>query len=101
MITAYVSIGNSDDKLTQREWALYWHAVNDELEWAAERTHGSWLSCPAEPFQNACWCVEVDEDNVEDLKHDLAILAARYKQDTIAFAVATTEFIQAATEETA
>jgi hypothetical protein len=98
----YVSIGNSDDKLTQAEWHRYYVAVNLTIRRAAEASdatvHGAWVSEPASSWQNACWALQLPADAVavEHLRMRLAELAADFRQDSIAWAVApNTEFIGA------
>lgn len=95
-LTVYISIGNSDDKLTQAEWATFYRVTNLGIRDEAEHVHGQWMSEPASAWQNACWCVEVADRNVLRLRLTLAELAQRFRQDTIAWAEATTEFIKAA-----
>jgi hypothetical protein len=101
MTVIYVSIGNSDDKLTQAEWSAFHHEVDHTLEVrphlpsapVVER-HGHWLSQPDAPWQNACWCVEIDAQYAADLKDALRAIAYEFGQDSIAWAaVPTTEFI--------
>lgn len=91
---AYVSIGNSDDKLSQREWSSF-HGETDNLLRRFAMVHGAWTSLGTAPWQNACWCVEItDKTRVEYVKAELAGLANRFRQDSIAWAEApTTEFI--------
>lgn len=93
MITAYVSIGNSDDKLSQAEWAAFHARVHDQVSYYAGQVHGAWVSGSASAYQNACWCVEVDESAVPSLKSNLARLARMYRQESIAWATARTEFL--------
>lgn len=100
MTVIYVSIGNSDDKLSQADWSSYAldvdRAINSSMGYVGSTVHGRWYSPPAEPWQNACWCIEfVDEiAHVADgLKRRLAGIARDYRQESIAWAVATTEFI--------
>ncbi len=92
----FIGVGNSDDKLTQREWADYHRevdlAVHARLA-AGATVHGHWLSDPAAPWQNACWCIEAKPSVAYKLKADLAVIAGRYRQDSIAWSEATTEFI--------
>ena len=96
----YISIGNSDDRLTQCAWS---HFV---LDMSAEVTslgllRGAWFSLSTSAYQNACWCVEfsgpdaqAEANVVAEAKKVTAELAAEYKQDSIAWAVAPlTEFI--------
>ena len=92
--TVYISIGNSDDKLTQREWSEFVVEVA-AMAVSLGHTHGSWVSPSASPWQNACWCVEYPSDAVaETAKDELRALASRYRQDSIAWAVAQTEFLR-------
>lgn len=93
LVTIYVSIGNSDDKLTQRRWRDFWRACNSAIRQHAVRVHGEWYSGPVSEWQNACWCVEVHVADVSGLKAILAGYAAAFGQDSIAWATAETEFL--------
>jgi hypothetical protein len=85
--TVYVTIGNSDDKLTQSDWATFHGAVDNVIRRAAHRIHGAWVSPSTDPWQNACWCIELVE-GVVWLRGQLANLAKAYEQDSIAWAEA-------------
>lgn len=90
----YVSIGNSDDKLNQRDWALFQIELQEILHSAGGLFHGEWYSNPNSIFQNCCILVELDENRVPELKGVLAALAQEYRQDAIAWAHAPhTEFL--------
>jgi hypothetical protein len=91
--TVYVTIGNSDDKLTQEEWADYQSATNELVDEHADRIHGRWASLPTDPWQNACWCLEVEDGHADDLRRHLTTTAGDYQQDSIAWAIAQTEFL--------
>jgi hypothetical protein len=95
MVTAYVSIGNSDDKLSQHEWSHFWAHVNNIVREFAAVVHGTWLSRAEDPWQNACWCVEVPAgEKVRLLREVLREAAREYRQDSIAWAqVPATEFL--------
>lgn len=100
---AYISIGNSDDKLPQAEWADFVRRVGYAVQMASEvaggAVHGRWLSEPSSPWQNACWALQlpVNTTYVARLRATLAALAVEYRQDSIAWAVAPdTEFIGSA-----
>lgn len=99
----YISIGNSDDKLSQADWSSFVldvdRAFNSAVQFEGAWVHGRWYSRPDEPWQNACWCAEWHDDLahvVAALKRTLASIARTYRQDSIAWAEATTEFIGAA-----
>lgn len=94
MTTVYISIGNSDDKLTQEQWSKYWIAMSAQVISLASVTHGSWFSNPVSPWQNACWCVEFPGEAVEmTAREEAAALGREYGQDSVAWATATTEFL--------
>jgi hypothetical protein len=90
--TVYVTIGNSDDKLTQQEWAAYFSAVAVAVQRAAQAAkgavHGQWVSEPASAWQNACWCIEINPDSAALLKLRLSEIASTFRQDSIAWAEA-------------
>jgi hypothetical protein len=95
----YVSIGNSDDKLSQKQWSEYAIDVAGLVRaWSVE-LHGEWLSLPHAQYQNACWCFEITEDEVDILKLELETVAAKYNQDWIAWADATLEIIKGVKDE--
>ena len=91
-ITTYITIGNSDDKLGQERWSSFVTQVDMALRVDAvspvARRHGVWFSRPDAPWQNACWCVEVRPECVEELRGRLAQLAGLFGQDSIAWAPA-------------
>jgi hypothetical protein len=97
----YVTIGNSDDKLDQGQWSNYCTAVDRVFEYAARyvgsTVHGRWYSLPNEPWQNACWCIEF-ADGMDDIigqyRAELTRLAGTFRQDSIAWAEATTTFLE-------
>lgn len=93
---AYVSIGNSDDKLNQRQWVLFLLETKTAIHETGALIHGEWHSYPDSIYQNACFCFEVDDEKVPELKGDLAGLAQVYQQESIAWVEApTTEFLGA------
>lgn len=96
MTTVYVSIGNSDDKLTQARWSIFVADVRRVIQRHAAQLHGAWFSEPDAPWQNACWCFDAPADavDVEHMKYLLGDLAEAYEQDSIAWAECpVTEFI--------
>lgn len=94
--TVNISIGNSDDKLTQNEWAHFVEDVRQALRTFALAQHGEWFSAADSPWQNAVWCAEVRDVVTTDLKNRLAAVARAYRQDSIAWAVADVDLIAAA-----
>lgn len=91
-MNATICIGNSDDKLTQLEWARFQRSVQAEMELRYPiRFAGT--SLPNVTWQNACWVVEVGDDALH-LKAVLAVLARDFKQDSIALMLGEPEFIE-------
>ena len=100
-LTVYVSIGNSDDKLTQQRWHEFWVATRNSVMRQARQVHGEWLSIGCAPYQNACICLEIGLADAPFLKAELRTLAAEFGQDSIAWAEARTEFLGPRPEEAA
>lgn len=95
--TVYISIGNSDDKLTQREWAEFVGVVEEALDDVYIKKHGSWFSRPDASWQNACWCIELEAvaGLKDSLQTELEQIAREFRQDSIAWAEAITTFLGA------
>jgi len=55
MTAVYICIGNSDDKLSQQDWHLFFGHVRVLAEQHADQVYGVWHSLPAERWQNACF----------------------------------------------
>jgi len=94
-ITVYVSIGNTDGKLTHAEWAEYWSFTNELLTEVGltTATFGVWHSLPATPYVNACWAVQIPARQVDAVRLGLVGVARKFRQDSVAWAVAETEFL--------
>lgn len=96
-MTYYVSIGNSDNKLSQEDWAMFQGALLRTLQIMANQIHGVWYSAPTTIFQNMCICFDVHaQESLDKIKNELRILATQYCQESIALAKAETEFIKGA-----
>lgn len=81
-----VGIGNSDNRLTQQEWVAFLLEVKKVLRYEANaHIHGDWHSYPDSIYQNAAWCVEVDDEKVPELKGALSAIAHIYRQEAIAW----------------
>ncbi len=94
MSVYYVSIGNSDDKLSQKEWARFCTLLDSKLIHSMIRVHGRWMSFTNSEFQNDCWCFETEDGVLMDwLRDQFRRLAGYFGQDSIALAKAETEFL--------
>lgn len=94
MSVVYITIGNSDDKLKQRDWAAFYVDVDQLIRANAVQVYGAWISNTQDPWQNACWCAELPADLLAHVETELSALAYRYDQDSIAMAGAEVEFIE-------
>ncbi len=90
----YIVIGNSDGKLSAEDWASFQAEFKDIVTSMAEKVWGVWYSDPTATYKNMCIGVLLAETNVDHLKDQLRKLAARYRQDSIAWSDARTEFIE-------
>jgi hypothetical protein len=96
---AVITIGNSDDKLKQAEWSQFVSDVQDMVIYWHYPIYFHGLSVGSAPWQNACWVLDardlVGETNaVHILQTELAKLAKRYKQDSIALTLGNTEMVK-------
>lgn len=92
--TVYVSIGNSDDKLTQAEWAAFVRAFVKTMRANTTQIYGEWYSNPDSAYQNACIAAAIPDEHVGWLRAALLSLREEFRQDSIAWAeVPKTEFI--------
>ena len=91
--TVVIQIGNSDNKLTQNDWAHFVASIRDEISRSVYRIHFQGGSDWDAPWQNACWVCEVRPEQVEPLREAILKTRMQYKQESIAFLVGKTEFI--------
>ena len=87
VVTAYITIGNSDDKLSQAEWARFISDVQRAIATWGGRVYFEGFARPDVPFQNACFCAAFDHDHIGALRMNLRKVRELYRQDSIAFAV--------------
>jgi hypothetical protein len=92
MVTLTVCIGNSDDRLSQQAWSLFWAETSRTVAGAARHVHGEFLSLPVTRWQNACWVFEGELD--AQLRNRLTELARAYGQDSIAVSVGETVLVK-------
>jgi hypothetical protein len=97
--TVYVTIGNSDDKLTQVEWARFYAHVDALVDLYSNHVFGRWVSLPTSRYQNACWGFAVADGRPggqpprEVLRQALSEVARDYRQENIAWCEGTPEFL--------
>lgn len=76
-----VSIGNSDDKLTQKEWNRFVEDVIDTLG-EAGKVHFFGGASTFAPWQNVAWVVEIEPKNVDAAVNKIIGIRKRYSQDS-------------------
>lgn len=84
MTTTVIQIGNSDDKLTQAQWARFIKTVDGVVKTYASQIHFSGTSHPAVEWQNAAWIFEIEETPSLRLYDDMKVLCEMFNQDSIA-----------------
>jgi hypothetical protein len=85
MSAVFICIGNSDDKLSQHNWAAFQLDLRLMIDEFAAIIHGQWHSNPDSIYQNCCFCIEIEDTEIVDLKARLTTLAGHYDQNSIAW----------------
>lgn len=94
LTTVTIQIGNSDDKLSQSQWAHFCSAVKQQIEAHAFRVHFCGGSEADAPWQNMCWVIEIQPMNTNSLKDVLRNVANSYGQESIAWTSGETIMLQ-------
>jgi hypothetical protein len=90
----YVGIGNSDDKLSQKDWSEFIIRTESLCEQAG-KVIGVWFSHPVSDWQNACFCIQnVKPSRGIWFRGALRALATDFRQDTISYAEAMTVLLE-------
>lgn len=92
--TIVVQIGNTDDKLSQKEWSEFIDRMEFAIRRSSETVHFCGGPDTGMPWQNYCWIFTLwSSFSIRRLEEDLTEIRKRYKQDSIAVIVGKTEFI--------
>lgn len=106
LITVYITIGNSDDKLAQYEWAKFFNDMEYFFRKTAIQVFAITHSLPNSEYQNAVFCgtfrkVFYDATNIGNgrpmanyIRDRLAAEAKEFKQDSIAMIVVPSEQVE-------
>lgn len=93
--TIHVAIGNSDDKLSQRDWFNFYSRVDLIVVSFSSHIFGRWVSAATSPYQNACWALTVDNSWArDDFRLELGRAAAEYGQDAISWNESESEMLK-------
>jgi len=94
MKTVTIQIGNSDDKLTQKEYSRYIEIVSEHIKKWEKTRHFFGFSSPDAEWQNTCWVIEIPDLSLKFLLKELKDSKWSFKQDSIAVSVSDkTDFI--------
>lgn len=78
-----VQAGNSDNKLTQQDWAAFVRSL-DRILVAYERDRHFFGGPPTHaPWQNVCWVCDIDELRLVGLLRDLKFCREQHQQDSV------------------
>ena len=91
--TFVVCIGNSDDKLSQTEWAEYIDCVRALVAAYGKHVHFVGYTAPASKYQSATFVFEPYDGDEEQFLWRLGAAVRRYRQDSAAVVKGETEFI--------
>lgn len=101
MPSAFIMIGNSDNRLTQQQWASFQGdlvGLLDELMEDGATVQGVWFSEPMSIYQNMAVCVQIPPDTddwrpASWLRKHLGTLAHAYNQNSIALYLGDPAFV--------
>ena len=91
--TLIICIGNSDNKLTQLEWAAFCDVVGRAVRHEVVKIHFKGGTNYDSQYQTACWVCEIPEENIATLRDHLTSIRINYNQDSIAIVIGDTEFV--------
>jgi hypothetical protein len=85
--------GNSDHKLTQVEWHDYVLEIGGLIDsWSQNvwffGAPANWMA-----WQNACWVIEIMDEDMSGFSMELKLIRERYNQLSIAVVDGTTTFL--------
>lgn len=92
--TIVIQIGNSDDKLTQKEWADFCIDMYQLATRYCIQIHFFGSPDAKSTWQNACLVADCGSNQFDELKYRLRQLAGKYKQESIALSFGDTQFIR-------
>lgn len=88
-----VQAGNSDNKLTQQEWADFVRQLDAILDAYETARHFFGGSETYAKWQNVCWVCKIDPEDLESLKRQLWQSRRDYRQTSVCLLVGKAEFV--------
>lgn len=92
--TVTIQLGNSDNKLSQKDWSHYVFQAKKHIEAHCHQVHFFGGSESFAPWQNVCCVIEILEHKVFGLRDVLRALANSYHQECIAWTQGDTEMLK-------
>jgi hypothetical protein len=96
-LTCYVTIGNSDGRLSQPRYSHFYSDVDHAIRSRASKVFGAWISSSVDSHgPNACWSFTLNEPFeavAAALKSRLSAIAAEYEQEAIVYTITPVEMI--------
>lgn len=86
-LTAYITIGNSDNKLSQQDWSAYCYLVEKLVQSYATHVFFMGYTLPNGDYQNACFSFATTPEVMTMIRGSLRNVARQFRQDSIALAV--------------
>ncbi len=94
-MTITLQIGNTDNKLTQQEWASFFLETEKAIRARASvELHFSGAPPATSQWQNACFVFASESPiALSTLRSDIKILREKYRQDSVAWTEGETQFL--------
>lgn len=93
LVTITVQIGNSDDRLTQREWSEFNEAVRASIKRDCVKLHFDGAPSATAPWQNAAFVFEAMPAQAREIRTVLKFVRKSFRQYSIAWTEGTTLFV--------
>lgn len=84
MSTVVIQVGNTDDKLSQREWSAYIKQVRGVVGSHCGQVHFDGGSSCDSPWQNLCIVAEIYDPDRQALLDNLKRVRRLFNQDSVA-----------------
>ena len=91
--TITIQIGNSDDRLSQERWCFFVSDVEMAVLDVNCQVHFAGSPSASARFQNAAWVITLPDSKIPILKEKIAVIRAKYLQDSAAWTEGETQFI--------
>lgn len=92
-LVACISVGNSDNKLSQQEFSIYVNQVDSIIDKYSIQKHFFGGSNTYDAWQNVTWVIELEEINLGNLEVRLNFTRRYFKQDSIFILTGVGKFI--------